>query len=210
MTKKKLIVMSIIFIAVILFIEIIRTYALFETNKEISVSSNIAKWNIKVNNTMVTNSNNENTTFSLGSIDWNSGGHVREGKAAPGSTGTFEIEIDPTNTQVSFVYELTIDTSNLNNKEFVISNVNETNNNYFIRTGENTYIGIARLSDNQEGQKYNIEINITWNNNEENNEKDYELGKKAELEINIPVSLKVSQYVGTEQFTEYQEQDLGD
>lgn len=204
MNKKKITVIGIVLIAVFLFLVTV-TYSLFETRKEATVSSSIAKWNVKVNNTMVTKSTNQNSTFSLGSINWQSGGHVKSGKAAPGSVGTFEIEIDPTNTDVSFTYELTIDTSGLNNEEFIISNVRETNGNEFIRTDKNTYVGIARLDDNQTNKKYNIAINITWNNNEENNENDYNLGKNADIDINIPVSLNISQYTGTEQFIEYQE-----
>ncbi len=204
MNKKRNTVIGLTLIAVILFIALYYTYSLYETTREITVSSDIAKWNVKVNNTMVTKNNTTISTFTLGSINWNSNGHVREGKAAPGSTGSFEIEIDPTDTEVSFTYELTIDTSNLENDSFYISNVREKNGNEFIKTGENTYVGIARLSNNQNGRKYNIEINITWDNNEENNESDYELGKKAELEVNIPVSINISQYTGSEQFTEYQ------
>ena len=205
MNKKRITVIGVTLIAVILFIALYYTYSLFETNKEITVSSDIAKWNVKVNNTMVTGGGTTAATFNLGSINWSSGGHVRSGKAAPGSTGNFTIEIDPTNTDVSFTYELTIDTSSLENDEFIISRVRETNGNEFIRTSENTYVGIARLNNNKNGRKYNVEINITWNNNEENNESDYELGKKAELEVNIPVSLNIEQSTGIETFTEYQE-----
>ena len=205
MNKKRITVIGVTLITVILFIALYYTYSLFETNKEITVSSDIAKWNVKVNNTMVTRGGTTAATFNLGSINWSSGGHVRSGKAAPGSTGSFAIEIDPTNTDVSFTYELTIDTSSLENDEFIISGVRETNGNEFIRTGENTYVGIARLNNNKNGRKYNVEINITWNNNEENNSSDYELGKKAELEVNIPVSLNIEQYTGIETFTEYQE-----
>ncbi len=205
MNKKGITVISIILIAVILFITTFYTYSLFETNKQISVSSEIAKWNVKVNNNMVTKNINPINTFNLGSISWNNGGHVRSGKAAPGSTGTIEIEIDPTDTQVSFSYEISIDTSSLHNEEFNITSVRETNGNQFIRTGEFTYVGIARLADNRNGEKYNIEIDITWNNNENNNTSDYELGKRAEIEVNLPISIDISQYTGVEQFTEYQE-----
>ena len=206
MNKKRITVIGVSLITVILFISFFYTYSLFETNKQISVSSNLAKWHVKVNNTMVTQNTSALNTFNLGSIDWNSGGHVRAGKAAPGSTGTIEIEIDPTDTQVSFTYEITIDTSDLENDEFNITSVSETNGNEFIRTGEYTYLGIARLEDNAGGQKYDIEIDITWNNNENNNDNDYELGKKAEIEVDIPISLNITQYTGVEQFTEYQEQ----
>lgn len=203
MNKKRITVISAILIAVILFIALYYTYSLFETNKQITVSSDLAKWHVKVNNTMVTGNTSSANTFNLGSITWVSGGHVRSGKAAPGSTGTIEIEIDPTDTQVSFAYEITIDTSSLENDEFNITSVTETNGNEFIRTGENTYVGIARLVNNTGGQKYNIEIDITWNNNENNNDDDYELGKKAEIEVNLPISINITQYTGEEQYTTY-------
>lgn len=205
MNKKKITVIGVTLIAVILFITLFYSYSLFETDKQITVSSDLAKWNIKVNNTMITRNTSSANTFNLGSITWNSGGHVRSGKAAPGSTGTIEIEIDPTDTQVSFAYEITIDTSVLENDEFNITSVREVNGNEFIRTGENTYTGIARLANNTSGQKYNIEINITWNNNEDNNKSDYELGKKAEIEVNLPISINITQYTGEEQYTTYQE-----
>lgn len=186
--------------------EIIYTYSLFETNTTLSTSNDIAKWNIKVNNNMITGSNVSSNVFEIGSINWESGGHVTSGKAAPGSRGYFEIEIDPTNTDVSFVYEITIDTEELENEEFKISNVRELNENYFIRTGEYTYVGIARLEENKNGEKYNIKIEIVWNNNEENNESDYVLGTKAEMEVDLPIEIELSQYLGTEVFTEYVEQ----
>lgn len=203
MNKKRITVIGATLIAVILFIELFYTYSLFETNKQIPVSSDLAKWHVKVNNTMVTGTATSVNTFNMGSINWNSGGHVRSGKAAPGSTGSIEIEIDPTDTQVSFAYEITINTSSLENNEFKITSVSETNGKEFIQTGENTYVGIARLADNTNGQKYNIEINVTWNNNENNNTSDYELGKKAEIEVNLPISINITQYTGEEQYTTY-------
>ena len=52
----------------------------------------------------------------------------------------------------------------------------------------------------------NIEVNIIWNNNESNNDKDYELGKKAEMEVYIPVRINLKQYHGTETLVPYVEQ----
>lgn len=204
MGKREITVISIILIAVFLFLVMSITYSLFETRKQATVSSNVAKWNIKVNNSMVTKFSSEVNSFNLGGIEWQSGGHVKPGKAAPGSVGTFEIDIDPTDTDVSFIYELTIDTSNLHNDEFLISSVSETNGNEFIRTGENTYVGIARLEDNLDNTKYHVEISIVWNNNEANNDNDYALGKNADLDIFVPVSVNIIQYIGNEQFVPYQ------
>ena len=181
------------------------TYSLFESDAVSSASSNIAKWNIKINNSMITGLPLDQNQINIGSINWNSGGHVREGKAAPGSVGYFEIEIDPTDTQVSFIYELELDMSNIDNEEFEIQSVIETNNNTIVRTGEYTYSGIIPLSDIVNNKTHNIKISIIWNNNEQNNSSDYELGIKAETEVYIPVTIRLTQYHGTEVLTTYQE-----
>ena len=203
---KKQTVWTIIFTILVISLltaEIIYTYSLFETNTTLTTSSDIAKWNIKVNNNMITNGQINSSAVEIGSIDWGNGSHVLQGKAAPGSVGTFDIEIDPTDTDVSFLYKIIIDTSKLENEEFKISSVTELNGNEFIRTNENEYTGIARLEENKNGKKYNIRIGITWNNNEANNEKDYELGIKAEQEVKLPIIIMLSQYIGTETITSY-------
>ena len=192
-------------IVILSLIIIFPVYALFETRVNVPTSIDTAKWNIKVNNTMITNGVQNENTFQMGSIKWKTRNHVKEGKAAPGSEGLFQIEIDPTDTQVSFIYTIDIDTSKLNNSEFIIQSVNEKNGKEFIRTGKNTYTGIAYLEDNKNGQKYNIDISIVWNDNEDNNENDYNLGVSAENTITIPIIINLTQYTGEESFIEYEE-----
>lgn len=204
MKKKILIILGGLFF-LLLCLEVRNTYSLFETNGEAIVSKKLAKWQIKVNNTYLTTLSEDRNTFSLGSIEWESIDHVKEGKAAPGSKGKFYIEIDPTTTEVSFLYEITLDTSSLNNSEFQITNVREVNDKQLIRISENTYVGIVPLKEIQAKTKYNVEVSVIWNNNEANNEADYELGSRADLEIDIPVMVEVRQYDGTETFTEYNE-----
>ena len=179
------------------------TYSLYESVAVSPATSDIAKWNIKVNNSMVTGLSSNESEINIGSIDWQSNGHVRPGKAAPGSIGSFEIEIDPTDTQVSFIYELELEIDDLDNDEFEIHSVTETNGHSVVRTGERTYSGIVSLADINNHEKVNIEVNIVWNNNENNNDKDYELGKKAETEVYIPVRINLKQYHGTEVLTPY-------
>ena len=204
--KKHILIMLCVVSVVILFIQIVYTYSLFETDRDAVIFSPIAKWNIMVNDALVTSDMSPENAFHLSSMNWNSGGHVREGKAAPGSVGTFEINIDPADTEVSFLYEITIDTSDFLNEEFYISGVRELNGHQFIRTGESTYVGIALLSDILNDVIYHIEIDVAWNNNELNNDKDYELGKLAQEDVNIPVSLKFNQYTGNEVLVPYQEE----
>ena len=103
---KKQIIHSIILVSIIAILTIwitVYTYSLYESVAVSPATSNIAKWNIKVNNSMVTGLSSNESEINIGSIDWQSNGHVRPGKAAPGSIGSFEIEIDPTDTQVSYM-----------------------------------------------------------------------------------------------------------
>ena len=154
MKKKILIILGGLFF-LLLCLEVRNTYSLFETNGRAVVDKNLANWQIKVNNTYLNTLSEDNKTFSLGSILWDSKNHVKEGKAAPGSVGMFYIEIDPTATEVSFLYEITFDTSSLNNSEFEISSVREVNGKQFIRISENTYVGIVPLSEIKTNTKYN-------------------------------------------------------
>ena len=206
---KKQIIQALFIVVIIIIVTVsltFYTYSLFESDAVSPATSDLAKWNIKVNNSMITGLPSGQNQMNIGNITWNSGGHVRAGKAAPGSVGYFEIEIDPTDTQVSFIYELELDMSNIDNEEFEIQSVIETNNNTIVRTGEYTYAGIMSLSAITNEEIHNIRVNIIWNNNEQNNESDYELGIRAEMEVYIPVTIRLTQYHGTEVLTPYQEE----
>lgn len=180
------------------FKEVKKTYSLFETNGAGEATSSLAKWQIKVNNSDVTTLTEKNNAFVLGSIDWGNQTHVKAGKAAPGSIGSFDIFVNPFGTEVAFLYELTFDLAGLTNTEFGISSVLEVNGKELVRTGENTYTGIARLSDIQNNTIYHVQVKVAWNNNELNNEADYDLGSKANQEVYIPVKVMVRQYEGEE------------
>ena len=206
--RKKILIILCISLFIILCLEIKNTYSLFETNGEAVVEENLATWKIKVNNTYLTTLTEDRNTFDLGSMNWESQNHVKEGKAAPGSVGTFYIEIDPTTTEVSFLYEITLDTSSLNNTEFQIQSVREVNGKTFIRTNENTYVGIVPLREIQASTRYRVEISVIWNNKEENNEADYKLGSMANTGINLPIKIEARQYDGTEVITEYKEDSV--
>lgn len=203
--KKQVLIVLCSCLFILLCLEIKNSYSLFETNGEGLVSENLAKWQIKVNNTYLTTLTEERSTFNLGSIEWENQGHVKTGKSAPGSIGKFYIEIDPCQTEVSFLYEITIDIDSLENSEFQINNVKEINGKSLIRTAKNTYVGIVPLTEIQANTKHKIEVSVIWNNKEENNQADYELGSRADLEIDIPVTVLARQYDGSETFEEYSE-----
>lgn len=173
------------------------TYAIFES--EISGEKEVekAKWTILVNRTNISNGIVEE--FTIDQINVQGSETVEEGKLAPGLSGNFNIEIDPSDTDVSIKYEINFDLTNLENTKIKIDSIIETQEgNNLIKTGENTYTGIITLSDIQKGVKNNITINFSWDEDETTGEEDTAIGKIENGKINIPVKVKVLQYLGEE------------
>lgn len=207
MKQKIWLVFGITFLILLIF-EIKNTYSLFETDTSTFVNSDLAKWEIKINNNNLNMLTEDNNIFSLGSIKWSNQNHVKNGKASPGSNGSFFIEIDPTSTDVSFLYNLTFDMSNLKNDAIEIISINEENSKKLVRTGIDTYTGIFKLNEIKKGEKHLIKVDVIWNDNEENNELDYELSQSINNNIGILVMIDVVQYDGTNEIIEYEEESV--
>lgn len=177
-------------------IVIISTFSLLESNITSPVKVSPANWSIKVNNNLI----GESSEFEITDIVWSGNENVKPGKAAPGTNGYFSIEIDPSDVDVAFIYSFTIDRTELLNEYFRIDSI-ETEGINLIRTGIDTYSGIFSLEDISSNTKKNIKFNLYWENNEENNEVDSEY-VGVNKTINIPITMKFSQYLG-ETLVEY-------
>lgn len=173
--------------------EITNSYGLFESETDRTVDSNIVGWNIKINN------DNINTTqdFVINNFTVVDNDMVTDNKLAPGAEGYFDINIDPSGTDVSIVYDLTFDFTDVLDK-FSISRIEETTGGGFVKTGENTYSNIIRLSDIKNNVTNNVRVYLKWDNNELNNETDTQIGLTKDNLINIPVSITISQYLNEE------------
>ena len=171
--------------------EITNTYGLFESNINMDVDSKLATWNILINDTNI----GKSETFTIDNFISEEDSTVASGKIAPGTSGYFNINIDPSTTQVSIRYDLTFDFSKLDNL-FTITKVEEKNGYNLIKTGPNTYSNVITLNEIKENKTNNIRVHIKWDNNEENNDKDTEIGLIENNTLNIPVSITVLQYSG--------------
>ena len=171
--------------------EITNTYGLFESNINMDVDSKLATWNILINDTNI----GKSETFTIDNFISEEDSTVASGKIAPGTSGYFNINIDPSTTQVSIRYDLTFDFSKLDNL-FTITKVEEKNGYNLIKTGPNTYSNVITLNEIKENKTNNIRVYIKWDNNEENNDKDTEIGLIENNTLNIPVSITVLQYSG--------------
>lgn len=194
-TKKKIFIILTLFMACVTCYQIANTYALLESELSGTIKTEIGKWNIYINGDDVTNG----TTQSFVMNKFNIGGseYTAEGKIAPGMKGSFEISICPKDTQVSIKYDIAIDDTNLGEEQIKLVSIIEKNNkNELIRTGKNTYTAVILLEDITEDYSDDIEVFFTWDNNENNNEKDTAIGTIYNSKISIPITIHASQYLG--------------
>lgn len=196
--KKRSNIVLIVIIGLLLTIYcIINTFAIFESNVNGEIEVQNGKWIIHINNTDITSGENKN--FVIDKIDVGGNNRTEEGKLAPGLSGKFNIVIDPTGTDVSVRYDIEFDLSKLEGTKIQIKSIQATEQgNTFIKTGENTYTGMIPLSDIQSGVTHNIAVEFEWQEDETTDEEDSKMGSIPDNKISLPVSVKVSQYLGEE------------
>lgn len=194
--KKNFLYIMCIFSICITICVVSKTYSRYAEHAEGVVESHTGNWSIKLNNTDITKGNTYD--FAIDNITILGNDNVLSGKIAPGLSGYFDINIDPSNTDVSVRYDITIDTELLKNSKIKIENIYETGGNTLIQTGESTYTGIILLSDIKQNKQNTIRIEVTWENNNEEYEDDLEYAKSVNNILEIPMSVSVKQYIGEE------------
>jgi len=176
------------------------TYGLFESNRTDTSSMEIAKWKVKVNDDIL---NGSTSSFVIDRVTWSTNANVKEGKAAPGTSGYFEIEIDPNETDTSIRYDITFDLSVFDGTAFSIDRVEEVDDKEIIRTGENTYSNIIPLEKIRQNETNTIRVYVTWDNDESKNEKDSDIAKGENGKFKIPVDIHITQHVSGEELIPY-------
>lgn len=149
---KKFKLLIVIFCLAISFSLISNTYSRYVASSEGNVEVSFAKWEILVNNTDITNNTSSSITFNP-TIEHSN--NVADGKLAPSSTGYFDIQIDPSNVDVSFKYKIDLDIDSEDIPDLMITKYAILDQNYSVGD-ELTY--------NQLNNGY-IENTVTYNNN---------------------------------------------
>lgn len=104
--KKRKVLFFLTFVSVcLLAFSIYFTYAKYTSNFEKGTNINLTKWRLKINNSDI--SNNSDFSQSLTPVI-DSNPHIANNVIAPTSTGHFDIEIDPSEIDLSFSYSITI------------------------------------------------------------------------------------------------------
>lgn len=195
--KKTILIILVIITLIIAILTIVFTYAVFESEISGDVMVDKATWRILINNTDI--SNGTNKEFVIDKINVVGSNHTQAGKIAPGDSGNFNILIDPENTDVSIRYDVSLDFSNLENTKLKVESIEETEaGKTLIKTGENTYTGTILLSEIKQGIKNNITVTLKWEQDETTDEEDTQIGSIENNKIQIPVNVKVTQYLGEE------------
>ena len=190
--KVLIIIVLLIIIFIILIYAILSTFATFRSEFTGDMKIDNATWKILVNSTDI--SSNAVKEFVIDDIEIDESQGVEPGKLAPGLKGNFNILIDPTETDVSIMYEIKFDTTDINATNIRIDSVKETMaGNTLIKSDSNTYVGIISLDDIKNNLTNNIQVTLFWC--DDGNE-DINIGSIPNHKINIPVQVKVSQYLG--------------
>lgn len=195
MKKKKIIrILCVIFlcIGVGFYLYFKDAYSIFESVIDGIISPDIATWNIKVNDVVVTTV--DPIAVDITSITW-TGEHVADNKVAPGSVGSLDINIDPTDTDVAIKYDIEVIDKNINpDKLLTVHSVNDLSGN-LIRTDVSTYTGIITLDEIDNKIIEKISLNVEWiDDNTEINFDDLSDDVNDYLEINF----RAIQYRGEE------------
>ncbi len=136
------------------------TYAKYLTRATTTVDGSIAKWNIIVNDTNVKNNDSLNqliTPVFAGTT------HISSNVIAPTSTGYFDLEIDATDVEVSFTYNISI-TRNASLSDFIVTGYKVDNGNVI---DVDTSVATPTISDDillsDTTRVHTIRVFIGWN-----------------------------------------------
>ena len=215
---KKLLTILVLIMLIISFFQITSMYALYREQLYGEYSSLLGAWEIKVNGTDITTSGQtEKFTISKeNQLGYIISDYIQAGKIAPDGQAYFDIVIDPSNTDVSIVYQIDVGTTapGSNGEPGSTANiqlVSASNNFKLDPTDEeetattnqqtdfldgNSYTGIIHIDDILQGYKNCVRLQFKWVNVEANNATDEALGVTENAKISVPVQINLKQYTG--------------
>ena len=187
------------------------TYSRYVAGTTGNIDILFAKWQILINDQDITSENTSNISITP-TIEQNE--NVKENTIAPTSKGYFDIDIDPTNVDVSFKYTINL---NINNEEIpdlmitkytILPNDYEEGDTIEYTTLQENIITNNLIYDN-ETENFNfdpftVRIYFEWYEGEEeqmNDEADTEIGNKAikeDLSFTINANISFEQIIESE------------
>ena len=164
MENKNKIILLLAFLSLFTCIYFIQdTYAKYLTKASTDVTGRVARWNIEVNDTVI---KNNSTLTNLITPNFSGTTHIAPNVIAPTVTGSFELEIDSTNVDVSYTYTISIE-RNEDLSDFIVTGYKVDNGSIInVDTSVETpsITNDVLLSDTQ--RVHTITVYIGWNDNE--------------------------------------------
>ena len=203
---KKLLTILVLIMLIISFFQITRMYALYKEQLQSDYSSLLGVWSIKVNGTDVS-SGGQNLGFNItdDQLQYIASDYIQAGKIAPSGQAYFDIIIDPTNTDVSIIYQIDLksdDISNVNIELFNVENyfqqdgqTEQTTNLTFLKEG-NMYKSVIPVDVINAGNKNYIRLYFKWINLDEKDATDSTLAGTEDAKLSIPIQINLRQYTG--------------
>ena len=166
------------------------TYSRYSSSSNDSSTAKVAPWKVSVNGTDIV----KNKTFTTNDITWSSNKNIADGYIAPGRSGNFNIELDPTGSKVDMDYSIKIDSTAINNSNIEVTSVKI--NGTELTGVDGVYTGTLTLAEVTSGTKVNANVTITWTdkNTDSANIEDTNTGSDAN-DISIPVTVTATQSV---------------
>ena len=183
--KKRLFLIA-LFMACITMLYVVKSFALFETEGSATSELTIGKWTILINNEDVTFSE----SVSLNSFVYDSDAHVRPGYIAPGNGGTFTIDLDASDTDVTMACTIEMDDAELEDHPNIWVETENTTKQNLINS-DTDYMVIINHNDTVKNTIVTYSLN--WENNSLYDEEDTEL---IDGEINVYFNVHCEQYLG--------------
>ncbi|MGI6329675.1 MAG: hypothetical protein ACOXZR_02300 [Bacilli bacterium] len=185
------------------------TYSRYVVDATSNIEVPLAKWQILINNTDITNDSQSELTL-IPIIEENI--HVAPDVLAPSSTGYIDIDIDPSNVEVSFLYKIKLELENEEIPDLKITNYalydesfNEENDELELLEIDEEEITNTMFYNKEEEefyfQPFTIRIYFEWYEGEEelmDDEMDSEIGFLAtdeDLTFLISASISFTQII---------------
>ena len=222
--KKLLTILSLIMV-IISFFQITNMYALYKEKIQSDYSTLLGVWSIKVNETDITSSG-QVETFNIADtqLQYIESEYIEAGKIAPDGQAYFDIVIDPSETDVSIVYQVDLGTIATGSNKVIDSvtgavttpaseatielinvenyfgqgangQTNKTENTTNYTEG-NLYTSVIPIDMITQGYKNYVRLYFKWINKEDNNITDTALGEIENSTISVPLQINLKQYTG--------------
>ena len=185
------------------------TYARFTSSGTANATVTLAKWNVKLNGQDISR---ETKNLDV-ALTFDNNQYVKEGKIAPGRTAHFDVELDPTGSEVAIDYTFKVDTTKIAQvlETNSTSKVSVTGATYKIGTEETKTAAMAEdgtiivsetLGEVEAGKKVTVTVTVAWDNdNDSQSTSDtkegvasYNAGENGKT-ITVPVTIVAQQKI---------------